>query len=46
MADAPLWYKHLWVDHVRKNEGWEDEKILKWCQRRYTMTGKIINLPL
>ena len=46
MADAPLWYKELWVDHVRKNEGWSDDKILRWCERKYAMNGKVIKLPL
>ena len=46
MADAPLWYKHLWVHHCRVNEGWSDEKILKWCYHKYEMHGKTIELPI
>ena len=46
MADAPLWYKRLWVDHIRIKEGWTDEKILDWCGRRYAMNGKLVELPL
>ena len=46
MADAPIWYKQLWVEHVRNNEGWSDEEILKWCNRKYVMNGKRIQLPL
>lgn len=46
MSEAPMWYKQLWVDHVRKNEGWKDEQILKWCARQYAMTGRQISLPL
>ena len=46
MSDAPLWYKHLWVNHIRQNEGWNDEKILRWCDRKYAMNGKLVELPL
>ena len=46
MSDAPLWYKHLWVEHLRENEGWKDEEILKWCGRQYAMNGRTIELPL
>ena len=46
MSDAPLWYKHLWVDHVRRNEGWDDERILRWCALKYNMNGTLVQLPL
>ena len=46
MADAPLWYKHLWVHHCRVNEGWSDERILKWCYHKYEMHGKTVQLPI
>ena len=46
MADAPLWYKHLWVHHCRVNEGWSDERILKWCYHKYEMYGKTVQLPM
>lgn len=46
MADAPLWYKELWVHHLRNVKGWSDDVILKWCDRQYSQKLTSISLPL
>ena len=45
MADAPSWYKSLWVQHLRDKKGLSDGEILDWCGRHYAMTGKSVTLP-
>ena len=45
MADAPIWYKTLWVEHLR-SKGLKNEDILDWCGRQYSMNGRLIELPL
>ena len=46
MAEAPLWYKELWVKHLRRERGMCDKEILDWCGRQYSMNGRVIELPL
>ncbi len=46
MADAPMWYKELWVKHLREQKGHDDQQILDWCGRQYAMKGKLVELPL
>ena len=46
MAEAPLWYKSLWVKHLRENKKLTNEEIVKWCSIQYAMNGKLIQLPL
>ena len=46
MADAPGWYKSLWVQHLREQKNLNDQEILDWCGRQYAMNGRIIDLPL
>merc|ERR1711860_303613 len=46
LADAPDWYKSLYVHHCRHVRRLSDEDILGWCARQYDLKGKIINLPL
>ena len=46
MSDAPLWYKCLWVQHLRNTNSWNDEEILDWCGRSYAMNGRVVELPL
>ncbi len=46
MADAPTWYKELWVRHCRQQRDMTDEQIEAWCQRQYDRFGKRICLPL
>ena len=45
MAEAPDWYKSLWVDHL-KSQGLNNQEILDWCGRKYAMNGRLIELPL
>jgi hypothetical protein len=46
MSDAPLWYKSLWVQHLRETKGLNDTEILHWCGRQYAMNGRLVELPL
>ena len=46
MADAPVWYKSLWVKHLRETEYLTDCEIKDWCGRQYCMNGKVVQLPL
>ena len=45
MAEAPSWYKSLWVEHLR-NKGMNNYDIINWCGRQYAMNGRLIDLPL
>ena len=45
MSDAPLWYKSLWVEHLRRTKNYSDEEILYWCARQKSMNGRLIDLP-
>lgn len=44
MAEAPAWYKALWVQHCRTEKGMTDQDIMDWCGRQYAMKGKIVEL--
>lgn len=46
MADAPMWYKNLWVKHLREEKHLSDQEISDWCSRQYAMNGRLIELPL
>ena len=46
MADAPIWYKMLWVKHLREDRHFSDKDIMDWCGRQYAMNGRLIDLPL
>ena len=46
MAEAPIWYKSLWVKHLRETKNLTDENIIDWCGRQYSMNGKLVELPL
>ena len=46
MAEAPVWYKSLWVKYLRETKCLSDDGIKDWCSRQYSMYGKIIDLPL
>ena len=45
MADAPSWYKSLWVQHLR-SKGMNNDEIINWCERQYSMNGRLIDLQL
>ncbi len=46
MAEAPEWYKTLFVDHCRKAKNMSDEEILDWCRRQHRIKGKWCQLPI
>jgi len=46
LADAPEWYKALFVQHCRLEEAMSDATIVDYCRRRYAANGRHIQLPL
>ena len=46
IAEAPDWYKSDFVRHLRHDLGWNDEKILQWCNRQGSRCLKTVELPL
>ena len=44
MAEAPTWYKSLWVEHCRKQRKMTDQEIRDWCGRQYAMKGRVVDL--
>ncbi len=46
MADAPGWYKELWVRFCREDKGMADAQIEEWCRMQYSRYGKWVTLPL
>ena len=45
MAEAPAWYKSLFVEHLR-SKGMNNDEIISWCGRQYAMNGRLIDLQL
>ena len=46
MAEAPVWYKSLWVKYLRETKCLSDDGIKDWCSRQYSMYGRSIDLPI
>ena len=46
MAEAPVWYKSLWVKYLRETKCLSDDEIKDWCSRQYSMYGRSIDLPI
>ena len=46
MAEAPVWYKSLWVKYLRETKCLSDDQIKDWCSRQYSMYGRSIDLPI
>ena len=46
LADAPEWYKQLWIRHCREEKGMDNDQIKDWCGRQYAMYGKVIELDI
>ena len=45
LSQGPLWYRLLWLRHVRENKGWGQREIERYIERNYDLTMKRIELP-
>ena len=45
LHQGPVWYKQLWLKHVRQDKRWGDKEIQRFLERNLDMTMKRIELP-